>query len=44
MAGWAGGNKKHKVPAAWGKAYPHANFKVITPNNYLDWITSETKK
>ena len=27
-----------KVPSAWIRAYPESSFKVITPENYLDWI------
>ncbi|MGM0477857.1 MAG: ATP-binding protein [Bacteroidota bacterium] len=30
---------KTKVPASWKKAYPEASFKVIHPDNYLDFIT-----
>ncbi|WP_298765435.1 ATP-binding protein [uncultured Polaribacter sp.] len=32
-------NKKVKIPTAFGKAYTDANFKVITKENYLDFIT-----
>jgi len=31
-------SKKVKVPAAFEKAYPDADFNVIDKNNYLDWI------
>ena len=31
-------SKRVKVPAAFEKAYPDANFNVIDKNNYLDWI------
>jgi uncharacterized protein len=31
-------DKKVKVPTAWKMAYPSANFEIIHPNNYLDWI------
>lgn len=31
-------SKKVKVPAAFEKAYPDAEFNVIDKNNYLDWI------
>lgn len=31
-------NGKTKVPSAWKAAYPEAEFTVITPQNYLDWI------
>jgi len=30
---------KIKVPAAFSKAYPKAEFNVINQDNYLDWIT-----
>ena len=30
---------KTKVPAAFSKAYPKAEFNVINKDNYLDWIT-----
>ncbi|HEY9561680.1 MAG TPA: ATP-binding protein [Anseongella sp.] len=30
--------KKVKPPIAWQKGYPDATFKVIDPENYLDWI------
>jgi len=30
---------KIKVPAAFSKAYPKAEFNVIHQDNYLDWIT-----
>lgn len=32
-------NKKVKIPVAFAKAYPDAGFEVITPGNYLDFIT-----
>ena len=31
-------NKKVKIPPLWKKAYPEAQFEVITPDNYLDFI------
>jgi uncharacterized protein len=31
-------NGKTKVPSAWKAAYPEAEFTVITPQNYLEWI------
>ncbi len=31
--------KKAKIPASWGKAYAASSFEVITPDNYLDFIT-----
>lgn len=31
-------NGKTKVPSAFKTAYPDAEFNVITPQNYLDWI------
>ncbi len=30
--------KKSKVPVAWKATYPHSEFEVITPSNYLRWI------
>jgi len=30
---------RKKVPSAWKEGYPGSEFKVITPANYLDWIT-----
>jgi len=30
----------HKIPAAWRRAYPLAEFKVITPDNYNEWVFS----
>jgi len=32
-------NRKTKVPVAFSKAYPDANFTVISNENYLEWIT-----
>ena len=29
---------KIKIPTAWKKAYPDSQFKVITQENYFDWI------
>jgi uncharacterized protein len=31
-------NGKTKVPSAWKAAYPEAEFTVIPPQNYLEWI------
>ena len=31
--------KKVKVPSSWKEAYPESEFNIITPDNYLDWIT-----
>jgi len=32
-----------RAPGGWKRAYPEATFEVITPKNYLDFITpSET--
>ena len=31
--------KKIKAPALWNKAYPDAGFTVISPEDYLDWIS-----
>ena len=30
--------KQPKAPAQWTKAYPAAEFHVIHPKNYLDFI------
>lgn len=35
---WRAG-KKIKAPSAWKQAYPKQKFTVITPDNYLKWIT-----
>ncbi len=32
-------NKKVKIPTAFAKAYPEANFNVINRSNYLDFIS-----
>ncbi|BAV06018.1 hypothetical protein SAMN05421788_10690 [Filimonas lacunae] len=32
---------KAKIPAAFAKAYPDAEFSVINQENYLDWITDQ---
>ena len=32
-------NKKSKIPTAFEKAYPEADFEVINKKNYLDFIT-----
>lgn len=29
---------KAKIPKAWGKAYPESFFKVITQENYSEWL------
>lgn len=31
-------SKKVKIPAAWKKSYEKAEFEVINPDNYLEWI------
>ncbi len=31
--------KAVKPPSAWVRGYPNANYQVITPDNYLDFIT-----
>ncbi len=31
--------KKVSVPSAWKESYPEASFNVITPDNYLDFVT-----
>jgi len=30
-----------KIPAAFNKAYPEAQFAIVNQENYLDWITAE---
>ncbi|NOR45403.1 MAG: AAA family ATPase [Candidatus Delongbacteria bacterium] len=30
--------KKSKVPVAWAKTYTQSKFKIITPENFQDWI------
>jgi len=30
--------QKTKIPAGWSKTYPESKFKIITSENYLDWI------
>lgn len=32
-------DKKVKIPTGWKSAYPESSFEVITPKNYLHWIT-----
>lgn len=32
-------NKKHRPPKAWERAYPKAKYQVVSPDNYLDFIT-----
>ncbi|WP_163409437.1 ATP-binding protein [Flavobacterium ajazii] len=32
-------NRKAKIPAAFAKAYPEANFDVVNKSNYLDFIS-----
>ena len=34
-------NKKVKAPSSWLAAYPDAEFHVVTPDNYLDWIANK---
>jgi len=29
-----------RPPSAWRRAYPHAEFRVISPDNYREWIIS----
>ena len=31
--------KKVKAPAIWVENYPNATFQVITPENYLEYVT-----
>ncbi len=33
------GNTKAKIPGAFSKAYPNAQYNVIRRDNYLEWIT-----
>ncbi|WP_051408454.1 ATP-binding protein [Sediminibacterium sp. C3] len=35
-------DSKAKVPVAFAKAYPEANFSIVNKDNYLDWITPST--
>ena len=35
-------SKKVKPPPDWRRSYPGADFSVITPQNYLDFLTKET--
>ncbi len=32
-------HKQVKIPSGWKSAYPNSEFEVITPNNYLKWIS-----
>ena len=32
-------DKRAKVPSAWKEGYPDAKYKVISKENYLEWIT-----
>ncbi|QGY42500.1 AAA family ATPase [Maribellus comscasis] len=32
-------NKKVSVPSGWKSGYPEATFEVISPKNYIHWIT-----
>ncbi|MEZ4920367.1 MAG: ATP-binding protein [Saprospiraceae bacterium] len=31
-------NKNNKPPEAWSKAYPNAQYHIINPDNYQDWL------
>lgn len=31
--------QKVKIPAAWKKTYPDSQFKIISSENYLEWLT-----
>ena len=31
--------RRHRVPRAWGRAYPNGSFRVVDRENYLDFIT-----
>ena len=33
-------SRKTKVPTAWSKAYPAADFEVINPDNYRRWLSN----
>lgn len=35
--------KQPKIPAAWRTSYPNAQFQVITPENYLDFVGASKK-
>ncbi len=30
--------KKAKAPTGWRKAYPEAEFMVVNPDNYVEWL------
>ncbi len=32
-------SSKVKPPSSWKNTYPEAHFKVITPENYSDWLS-----
>jgi len=32
-------NKKYKAPGGWKRAYPDAEYNIIHPENYFDWLT-----
>jgi predicted AAA+ superfamily ATPase len=34
------GNKIPKIPVAFNQAYPGTDYKVINPENYLEWLQS----
>jgi len=34
---------KGKIPAAWEKAYSGSQFKVVTPDNYSEWLLEKQK-
>ncbi|RMF32419.1 MAG: ATP-binding protein [Bacteroidetes bacterium] len=36
-----GATRKTKVPRTWLQSYPEAEFQVITPDNFLSWVTPE---
>jgi hypothetical protein len=33
--------KKAKVPTSWKNAYPDAEFKLINPSNYIEWVDND---
>lgn len=35
-------DQKVKIPKAWTKAYPSSEFKVISQENYFEWIVKES--
>jgi hypothetical protein len=31
-------NRREIIPAAWKKAYPSASYRIISPENYFEWL------